>query len=326
MKRGSRFLALVACFCLVVTTSPIHAKAQSADVTLTGPTVVTFTPLGILTGATNLIIHGAKTADGGCSFPMTVMIPSGQQSLAQYELARDTSTCTSLVERGTPVAPGPTTAPSLSLASTSGSTCPPGEFDNGWSPQPYPKSCQYTCEGATGAPGEGHCTTLTLHAYFQDPVGIKTVEAYDTIAWYWPPLDPSCTLVAPGAPNSGWDSHQEYPDGWSVNSHSFTTTAYPNGNGASGGCSAESTSSTFVWQNALFCKLFDPLLALGSQATVVSLNPTTITGNSDGTGNLQLQRCASARWRRRPAAASHCSRTPASRPSAPCWPRAATPR
>jgi hypothetical protein len=114
------------------------------------------------------------------------------------------------------------------------------------------------------------------------------VQGYDTIAWWWPPLS-GCNLGVPGRPNSGWDSDQEFPDGWSLNSHSFATTAYPDTIGTSGFCNSEWTSSVFTWDNSGFCDAVNPLGALLGANTPVfaELNPTRVTGNTDGTGTLQ---------------------------------------
>jgi hypothetical protein len=285
LRRVSTAFAIA---CLAVSTSPARATAAGGSappLDLSGAHVIRYEPPGPLNNTTRMIIQGQVVKDG-CRFSITQTMPTGTARVAQYELARDLDTCVSLVERGTPA---DTSGAAINApAAVPNNGCPPGEFLDPGQPVAYPQNCFYTCKG-NASTSAVHCTTLTLHAYFRDPFRIQVVQAFDTIAWYWPP-DPSCIVQNNVARNSGWDSHQEFPDGWSLNSHSFSTTAYPDSDGVSAECKNESTSSVFTWDNSGFCNLINPLGALtGSNKPVLAqLNPTTVTGNQNGTGTIQI--------------------------------------
>lgn len=144
----------------------VFAPSAFAEPTLTGPEVVQFPqePQDAVINGDVFVLQGTLEAGGDCTFDHSLTLSDDEQAIAEHELARDPSTCRSLIERGTPV-----TLPSAAATDQTETLTISGD----------PGSIEQSATAAARTVRK----QVTSYVYHEDPIGINVTELWDTITW-----------------------------------------------------------------------------------------------------------------------------------------------
>lgn len=230
------------------------AGAGATQPALEGPGVVYFpsAPEHELSNSEIFIIQGTPTPDGGCLFNGSLTLNEGDAAIAEHEIARQESTCRSLVERGTPTAPPP--APSNSDAAE------PSGGDETFDIVIDPDSTASSDPSANA--NRIRKKIVTGYVYHEDPVGYNVTELWDQLTWRPSPTCASAGKAA-GRVRDDWFE----PTGWSRFVRQSTADAR---------CNRVKLNTNAIYENRAFCNPFSN--------TLVSYRPNQVLGYRDGLG------------------------------------------
>lgn len=260
-------------------TATVRADTSS-DPTLTGPNVIKFTPPDTLINPVVSLVQGTQLPDRSCSYSINRTLGAASASVEQEELARDLSTCLSLVERGTPA--------SSSALSMSAAASQPNATVTRTSSSPIPKLFP-DCSDGQLTPGV-HCTQLTLDTWYQDPISLHVNDVYTYLSWNW---DGSTICTFPNISEAETVDTWLLATGWDETSHTEDHEVTS--------CSQIHNLSYATFTNHPFCPtavgpILGPAAALGIvlfAPTVTNYAPVGLYGNPDGTGQLVINVSAS---------------------------------